>query len=579
MKNFLTRRILILFSMVLIISSIIIASTGMFLAEGLIGDIKEQVMIPDISMLSECTNQYINGSISEKVYMDIINNTEKNYSKKITIYKADGSVSYQTSALKSVEKKELDTVLAGGEFFNTRQKGIDAPVVIVGLPIYSGEKISGAVFVEDELIDILVFRKRFLVSLAKAIVIVLPIVVMLTYFMLLRIIKPIKNVAAVAISLIKGDFSIRADETQKGEIGLLGKTINKLSVDLYTSISALFVEKNRLAQVLNSLDEGMLAVDTDIKITHFNPAFTKLCPAFDEAKELEINDIPFLDNIYKDIINTIDEKNTNIKKIEYQGLILRTIISPIENEKNKVVGAVIVFRDVTEYEKLENTRKEYVANVSHELRSPLTSIRGLIEPLKDGIVNQEQDKIKYYDIIYRETLRLSRLIDDIMELSRLQTSNAIIEKTEFSLKPLLEMVYERYKLIDEKIELIYNEAVLPKVYSNYDRIEQIVVILLDNAFKFTQEGGKVILSAEQRDNKVIISIKDSGVGISKEDKPHVFERFYKSDKARTGKGTGLGLSIAKEILALMGEEIYVKSEQNQGSEFCFTVEISNKTKA
>jgi len=565
-----------LFSLALIISSIIIATTGMFLAEGLIGDIKEEVMIPDISMLSECTNQYIKGSISEDVYKEIVKNAEKNYSKKISIYDAKGNVTYQTKNNSSFNKKNVNEVLAGEEFLDTSQKGIEVPIVAIGLPVYGEGKIIGAVFVEEELVDLLVFRKRFLVSLAKAIVIVLPIVVMLTYLMLLRIIKPIKNVATVAISLIKGDFSIRADETQKGEIGLLGKTINKLSIDLYTSISALFVEKNRLAQVLNSLDEGMLAVDTEINITHFNPAFTKLCPAFEEGSELEINDIPFLDNIYKDIINTIEEKNTNIKKIEYQGLILRTIISPIENEKNKVVGAVIVFRDVTEYEKLENTRKEYVANVSHELRSPLTSIRGLIEPLKDGIVNQEQDKIKYYDIIYRETLRLSRLIDDIMELSRLQTSKAVIEKTEFSLKPLLEMVYERYRLIDEKIELIYNEEELPKVYANYDRIEQIVVILLDNAFKFTPEGGKVILSAKQKNNKVIISIKDSGIGISKEDKPHVFERFYKSDKARTGKGTGLGLSIAREILALMGEEIFVKSESNQGSEFYFTVEISDK---
>jgi signal transduction histidine kinase len=254
---------------------------------------------------------------------------------------------------------------------------------------------------------------------------------------------------------------------------------------------------------------------------------------------------------------------------------MRIVIASIEDEKNISVGAVVLFRDITEFEKLEMMRRDYVANVSHELRSPLTSIRGLIEPLMDSIVTDEEDIKRYYEIIYRESLRLSRLVDDIMELSRLQTNDSIIEKTAMDLNSVIEMVYERFKLLDVNINLIYNSVELPKVYSNYDRIEQVLVILLDNAYKFTPEGGKIEIITEVRKKDILISVKDTGIGITNEDLPFVFDRFYKSDKSRTKRGTGLGLSIAKEILSIMGEKIDVKSEHGVGSSFEFTVHISD----
>jgi signal transduction histidine kinase len=254
---------------------------------------------------------------------------------------------------------------------------------------------------------------------------------------------------------------------------------------------------------------------------------------------------------------------------------MRIVIASIEDEKNMVVGAVVLFRDITELEKLETMRRDYVANVSHELRSPLTSIRGLIEPLMDSIVTDEEDIKRYYKIIYNESMRLSRLVDDIMELSRLQNNIAIIDKTSIDLNAIIEMVYERYKLCDEDINLIYNPLILPKVYTNYDRIEQILVILLDNAYKFTPKGGQIEIHTEVRTKDVLVVVKDTGVGILDEDLPFIFDRFYKSDKSRSKKGSGLGLSIAKEILNIMGEKIIAKNVQGLGSSFEFTVHIED----
>ena len=249
---------------------------------------------------------------------------------------------------------------------------------------------------------------------------------------------------------------------------------------------------------------------------------------------------------------------------------MRIVIASIEDEKNDVVGAVVLFRDITELEKLEIMRREYVANVSHELRSPLTSIRGLIEPLMDSIVTDEEDIKRYHKIIYQESLRLSRLVDDIMELSRLQ-NNQSITKTSVDLNSIIEMVYERYKLSNDDINLIYNTVMLPKVYTNYDRIEQILVILLDNAYKFTPKGGKIEIFTEERSDDILVSVKDTGIGIAEGEIPFVFDRFYKIDKSRSKKGSGLGLSIAKEILNIMGEKIKVRSCFGEGSTFEFTV--------
>lgn len=402
-------------------------------------------------------------------------------------------------------------------------------------------------------------------------VIVIPFVALFSYLVLKRIIKPVKNAINVAISMSQGDFSIRADEDLRDEIGLLGRTLNKMSTDLYRNVSQLFIEKNRLCQVLNGLDEGMMAVDENRCITHYNKVFLDMFSLKEnDVRDRCTDDIDVLKKELHELNQAIECKYTIVKNCVCGDIIMRIAMSSIENEKNEVVGAVILFRDITELEKLEKVRREYVANVSHELRSPLTSIRGLIEPLMDSIVMDEDDIKRYHKIIYQESMRLSRLVDDIMELSRLQ-NNQTIEKNYIDLNSVIEMVYERYKLSNDKINLIHNPVMLPKVYTNYDRIEQILVILLDNAFKFTPDGGTIEIFTEERENDVLLSVRDTGIGIAGNELECIFDRFYKSDKSRSKRGSGLGLSIAKEMLSVMGEKITVHSTYGRGSTFEFTV--------
>jgi len=250
------------------------------------------------------------------------------------------------------------------------------------------------------------------------------------------------------------------------------------------------------------------------------------------------------------------------------------------DEIGSIAGAVGLFSDITQMERLEKTRRDYVSNVSHELRTPLTAMRALIEPLKEGMVTAESDRMRYYDIILREIMRLSRLINDQLELSRLQSGTLSIEKRMMRLDDLVYDVCDRYNAIaaDQGLELRVDTdfTQCPTVCANADRVEQLLIILLDNAIKYTEQGS-VAVSADWDDEKVTLHVKDTGIGIEEQDLPYVFDRFYKVDKAHSGKGSGLGLSIAKELLKRMGEDVWATSEQGAGAEFSFTLHRKDNT--
>ena len=579
MKNLITKQIAILMSIVIFFASLMIVVIGVLLSDDLFADIKHKELVSDVSVLTQVVIAYEEGKLDKTLYEDIIDKASQNNVGTYMVTDSYGEIKYNTEDLLSTSEKK-NVVLFSKALMQTSginhklYKTPDKEYLLSGAAIVADGQTVGVTVVYVDMVDLEARKNEFFRSLIVAVVTILPITVGLSYLILMRIIRPIRNVAAVARSIIKGDFAVRADESLKGEIGLLGKSINRLSIDIYQNISQLFIEKNRLQQVLNTLKDGMISIDENNNITHFNDIFLEMFELNEDISGKSLNDINILNEDLFDANQQLEGKNSIILRRLHDDLILKIVIAPISNEKNRSAGAVVLFSDVTELEKLEMMRRDYVANVSHELRSPLTSIRGLIEPLMDKIVYNEDDVQRYYKIIYQESLRLSRLVDDIMELSRLQTHEAIIEKRVLDLNLVLEMVDERYRLSDERINLIYKKVELPYVYTNYDRIEQILVILLDNAYKFTSEGGSIEIMTELRTSDVLITIKDTGVGISEEDLPFVFDRFYKSDKSRTKKGTGLGLSIAKEILHIMHEQINVRSVKGEGSAFEFTVGIS-----
>lgn len=484
----------------------------------------------------------------------------------ISRYRKSGSTSSAMSGLTSDNRKSAETS-------DSTEEEMNGKLVVVAVPITFMGDVIGAVFMAQSMTEIMDGMQALNNTLALSLLVVALLLLPVVLFFASRMAKPIANMRAVALTMAGGDLTARADDRSSDEYGELGRALNHLSSELGSTISSLEIERNRLQSLINGLSEGIIAVDAQGSVTLMNPAVYGLLSLSESTVDVR--------NAAPDVFAMFDEalrSGNVVKKTIWQGdIALHISVSPLCLPGEDITGCVGIVSDVTSAERLEQTRRDYVANVSHELRTPLTAMRALMEPLRDGLVKTEEQRQQIYDVVLRETMRLSRLVNDMLELSRLQSGTASLQRSVFAPLPLLNIIHETYSAYAEDYQQTFIYDVpesLPDVTGNPDRTQQVLIALLDNAFKYTPEGGTVTLSAAVEDNVVRIRVRDTGVGISKEDLPHVFDRFYKVDKSHHGKGTGLGLAIAYEIMKHLGEEMSVTSGLNQGSCFTFTLHIA-----
>lgn len=456
---------------------------------------------------------------------------------------------------------------------NTAEERLSGNLVAIAVPVYYRDEVVGAVFMAQSMTEVMsgmrAITNTLFLSLLAVALLLLPVVL----FFASRISKPLASMRSVALTMAGGDLSVRADDQRRDELGEMGRALNYLSSELGQTISSLAMERNRLQSLINGLSEGILAVDAQDGVTLTNPAVRGLLGVQSDA-------IPSRDAA-PDVFAMFDEASASgqpVRKTIWQGEVaLRVSVAPLRTSDGQGAGCVGIVSDVTSAERLEQTRRDYVANVSHELRTPLTAMRALLEPLRDGLIKTEEQRQQTYEVVLRETMRLSRLISDMLELSRLQSGTASLERSAFELRPLLDVIRETYSAYAEDYQQTFVYSVpdaLPRVMGNPDRTQQVLVALLDNAFKYTPEGGCVSLTASVEAEVVRVTVRDTGIGISAEDLPHVFDRFYKADRSHHSRGTGLGLAIAYEIMKHLGEEMTVQSQVGLGSAFSFTLHLA-----
>ena len=415
----------------------------------------------------------------------------------------------------------------------------------------------------------------FLSTLAAALAMLLPTVILVEIITI-----PLQEVNTVAKEYGRGNLKVRANEDYVGEAGELAASFNQMADKLSKSINEITNERNKLENIFNVISEGIIVFNRDGSVSFKNDKmsdiFSKVPHKTTFVEKLQI--VPF-EEFWDDLVECMETGETKKKTEESTTYAYEYTIVPRYDSNIDIVciGATAFFRDITEAHKLDMTRRDYVANISHELRTPLQTLRGLIEPLADGMVKTEEDRMRYYDIILNETLRLSRLIDDMLELSKLQSRTIAFQMFPFDMNEILASVQARFTPVMKESRIYFtvqnNTGVLPTVMGNPDRVNQILVILLDNAKKYTPSGGRITITSEYSEEvgKVFISVSDTGQGIHEYDINHIFERFFKADRARGKKGTGLGLAIAKELLTYMGEDITVESEYGKGTKFTFTL--------
>jgi two-component system phosphate regulon sensor histidine kinase PhoR len=280
-----------------------------------------------------------------------------------------------------------------------------------------------------------------------------------------------------------------------------------------------------------------------------------------------------IDEVLKSCLKTAREQTTQLESGAARRF-LRVIAVPLMTERLR--GALVLFQDLTELRDLQTMRRELVGNISHELRTPLATIKAIVETIQDGAIDDKEAAKKFLAGVSDEVDRMTQMVAELTELSRIETGKAELKLETVNLSLIIEDVTARLNPYakSQRVALLSElPANLPPVRADNERIRQVVTNLAHNAIKFTPSGGKVVISAKSERDSVVVNVSDTGIGISKEDLPHVFERFYKADKARAGGGTGLGLAIAKHIVQAHGGNIWAQSEEGKGSTFSFSLPL------
>ena len=573
MKPTLLRKTLVIILITVMLSAALTALVFRYTGIRAYGKLKIQELIPRVSFIASRTAEYLQGFIGAKEYQDNISSNNRVWDASLYIYDAKEEM-IAWSAVGDLETNKqiiapyLSKVL-GGESVSVVVSSGAVGGVLVGTSVTSlYGNVIGAVFLVKPVDELNAAWGSLTSALFIAMLLAMVIMILPAYFGSRKLTGPLKQMNAAAQAMAMGDFSVRAHEKEKDEIAQLGRSLNNLSGALSGTISALTFERNRLRSVLDGLGEGVIAVNAQGDVMQFNAASVRLL----DSKATSLAQTPLYQEIQPAVRGVLGNGETRIEERKLREAMLRFTITPLGGGEGPVEGALILIQDVTEAARLEQTRRDYVANVSHELRTPLAAIRGLSDALCDDMVKKEEDKRRYYGYIQKESIRLSRLIDDLLELSRLQSGAVAIEKQRMSVNELVMDVAERYESVaaerGSKLALSLPEGEMT-AWSNPDRAEQVLIALLDNAVKHS-ESGDVALSVALEDDHMTVCVDNPGA-IEERDADHIFERFYKADRAHSGEGTGLGLSISKEIMDLLGERIWAESGQGR-VRFCFTLE-------
>lgn len=476
----------------------------------------------------------------------------------------------------AIDREFVGRVLAGEKVSAMRHfEFAQGKIIFAGAPILddSGEVRSGVILAQPvaelrSLSKMVGYLLIFVVSIS------LLFSVALATQLSWMLVSPIKRITLAARRMENGIYAEPITQLPADEIGELGHALNSMSGRLVEVIGNLRNERDRLDMIISGMSEGLVSVSNQWTITHVNAAFLELME-LDSASRLLEDEAQFgpLLAMFRRCMESGEAETMEWGNPSHR--ILQATVSARRDDADAIAGVVCLMRDISEAQQVEQLRRDYVANVSHELRTPLTGIRGMVEPLIDGCYETEEERLECYRIIWKETIRLEKLVGEMLDMSRLQEGRVKVELEPLELPGILDSAVRGMKPIadDAGVALsVDTDGSRLACMGNEDRITQVLVILIDNALSFTPRGGSVTVFAQDGEEEVLVGVRDTGCGIEPKDLPMIFDRFYKVDKSRMGTvGTGLGLSIAKLLTQLMGGDITVKSEVGVGSEFVFTL--------
>ncbi len=454
----------------------------------------------------------------------------------------------------------------------TRTFDENSKLLIIGVPLNETNNKDGAVYVYQSLEVIQETTKTTtkFIFLAAGVAIILT--TFFAFFLSTRITAPLLKMREAAFEIARGKFDTKIRLTSQDEIGELALAFNQMGKQLKFNINALNQEKEQLASILSGMADGVITFSNDGTILITNPPAERFLRNWYYEQDEEITNPSAVPTKVMELFElAVNTEKEQVGEISIQGRFWVMIVSPLYNNKN-IRGAVAVIRDMTEERQLDKLRQDFIANVSHELRTPIAMMQGYSEAIVDDIAGTGEEKKEMAKVIYDESLRMGRLVNELLDLASMEAGHIQVSLETIDLAPFLQKIVRKfYGLAKEKdinLELNLDDEEM-KLDFDPDGIEQVLTNLIDNAIRHTPNRGTVTVSEHNDERGLYIEVVDSGCGIPEEDLPFVFERFYKADKARTRgrSGTGLGLAIAKNLITAHKGRIAVQSKVGHGTKF------------
>ena len=405
------------------------------------------------------------------------------------------------------------------------------------------------------------------------------------FFLSFRITQPLLRMKQAASRVSEGDYSVRLQVRSMDEIGELSTTFNDMAEQLGKMIQDLNHEKEQLSNVLRSMTDAVITCDADGHVILSNPRGKQLLNDWaalewdgSVVQASKSNQVPL--PLLEPLREVVRDARDCVSKIHVHQNVYSILMTPLYSE-NVVRGVVVVLRDVSEEHRVEKMRRDFVANVSHELRTPLAMLQGYSEALLDDIADSVEERKELAKVIFDESLRMGRLVNNLLDLAKMEAGTFTMQFGALDFRPFLQRILRKFSTMsrDKGVNLIAEIAPDCNTLltdADEDRLEQVLTNLIDNALRHSESGKQIVVRIGNQTTRLRVEVVDQGEGISAEDLPFVFDRFYKADKARTrgnSVGTGLGLAIVKNIIEAHRGSIQVSSEQGKGTTFSFEIPL------
>jgi two-component system phosphate regulon sensor histidine kinase PhoR len=449
-------------------------------------------------------------------------------------------------------------------------------MMYVAVPVFDGIRIIGIARVALPLTAVEESVSHVTRSIILATAIIAVLAVLAAWLIARTTTRHIRRLTRAARGIASGQLAQKITVSTGDEIGQLAHAFNEMSANLKATVDAISTEKARLDGVLASMADGVIMTGVGGNVILANRAAGLLFG----FKEPDVVDRPLIEIVHDHEVDELLKRcfrTGREQAIQFESgrgrRFLRAIAVPLRSE-GRLNGVLVLFQDLTELRNLQTMRRELVGNISHELRTPIAGIKAMVETLRNGAIDDRQATRDFLARIEGEADRLTQMVAELTQLSRIESNRPELRMESVNLNTLVAEVLEELRALAERQEVALKKELtpdLPSVPADRDRVRQTIVNLVHNAVKFNKPGGNVTASTAFDTESVSFTVTDTGIGISPDDLPHVFERFYKADKARSGGGSGLGLAIARHTVEAHGGVIRAQSVVGKGSTFTFTL--------